>query len=783
MASVYTYFDVQYKDLSGNWRTYDGTELEYYTLPDNPIELRVDFESDTLSGMYLSEYNVQWDVGDYIVEKTPELKYNCNVPGNKEIQVYIARSDGLVISRGDSDGFQNPVRVKIKNFLGTNIRVSSNGSDISSEDIGSEHPVTMSSPQAGVLTSPLSIYTQHSWQLYDETPDKYKVTLYADQAGKRVTDGGVTGNVSAPLKTTSYIKNKYAQFQKTWRFTSDDQGLDPIDHVQIEPVKLYARKRADLSGFEFCQSTDPGATFVGTSGTDDVYYVDDSSAYIDPVTDEQHAYRLMFQMDTTGWPDYMSETHMDTKMIKQSDDYVDTPQHYQGPYDYMLVNVLPPSATKLMFTSTGVSTHPVSPIKFQNTSIPFVMSLADDQNNLIKHVEDVEVNNVEFIVPWSFDTVLADMKITPTCYIGLSSSSTQLTADNFGIGSNPDIAGIQTYSSSVHAITSVQTANDVVLVGMLSSAQTGLLSGTSDPFNIYSKNGENVFFKHGEEINYGETFNNYIMQENVNQHDRLLNMFNAVFGEFDSLPSAIGKVLYEKIHNFTQNTIDLDECNVHAMYGLATQVDHELTKYNLSYPGGVKRLVDMFSTSIKKMIGDRQKYDDDFTDEIVHYADGKFRFGRNVSTTQLSTETYMVTAGEPLVVKELYGNNMFKVTPSYISGNSSDQHYTSMQGLNGLSSYPLSSYQPEWNWGLTYPSSNTFDDYYEFYQYIDNNQYEYTRFDQSHGSINWSATTQLSSTHNTLTEQTTGKDDWFGPTGVVQTSLEWQLRQGLQLID
>ena len=790
MPSTYTFFNVQYKDLSGNWRLYTDTPdyeqaIEYFTLPNNPVELRVDFTSDSLSSMHLSEYNVQWAVGDYIVEKTPELKYNYIVPGNKEIQVYIARSDGLVISRGNASGQQLPIRVRVKNFLGTNVKVSSTGENVSHEDIGDGEMITMHSPEAGSLTSAIQVYTQHSWQLYDETPDKYKVTLYADQAGKKITDGGITSNQSAPLKTSSYMDNKFAQFQKTWRFTSDQQGLNPVDHVQVEPVKLYARKRPDLSGYEFCESTDVGAIFAGTSGVQDVFYVDDSSAYIDPENDEQHAYRLMFQMDTTGWPDYMSTTHMDTKSIKQADDYVDTPQHYQGPFDYMLINVQPPSATKLMFTSTGISDHKISSIKFESTNIPVVMSLSDDQDNLIKHVEDVHIKDVQLITPWSWsDPRVVNFSSTPTCYIGLSSATTELTSSNFSITNNEDIsdAGVRTYSSVAAVIASEQTARDVVLVGALSSSQTGFLSGTSAPFNIYSKSGEDVFFKQGEEINYGETFNSYIMQENVNQHDRLLSMFNTIFGEFDSLPSAVGKVIYEKIHNFTSNTSDLDVSNVNAMYGLATQVDHELTKYNLSYPGGVKRLVDMFSVGIRKMVGDRQKYDDDFTDEIVHYADGKFRFGRNVSTTLLSTESYMVTAGNPIVVKELYGNNMFKVTPSYIAGEPTDPHHVTAQNLHGLSSYPLSSYTNTWNWGLTFPVSNTFDDYYEFYEYISNDQFDPTKFEQSHGLINWTATSELSSSYNTLTEQTTGHDDWFSDTGVVQTSLEWQLRQGLQII-
>ena len=96
MPSLYIPFKVEYKTLSGNWKTFPDQGISVYTLPNDPVVLRVNFESDTLSGMYLSEYNVQWNVGDHVIIRGPELTYNYTAPGNKRINVYIARSDGLV---------------------------------------------------------------------------------------------------------------------------------------------------------------------------------------------------------------------------------------------------------------------------------------------------------------------------------------------------------------------------------------------------------------------------------------------------------------------------------------------------------------------------------------------------------------------------------------------------------------------------------------------------------------------------------------------------------------
>ena len=789
MATLYIPFNVEYKDLQGNWQTY-SEELTRYTLPNDPLSLRVNFKSEKLSGMYLSEYNVQWSVGDHVMVRGPELTYNYTVPGNKKINVYIARSDGLVISKGQENGdnmyVQNPIRVKVKNILQTNVRASASGPSVSSVPIDTSH-VYMITEHASRSTTPITIYTQHTWQLYDETTEKYKVSLHADQAGKRDTPAGGRGYISAPLKTSSYFNNKYAQFQKTWKFTADAAGGTPVDSVHVQPTKIYARIKDDKSGFELCGATDPGAVFAGTSGSADVYYMDDSTGNVND-NNEREVYRLMFQMDTTGWPDSVSNVHMNTKHIKQAEDYVVTPQHYQAPHDYMLMNVTPASASQIVFTSTGIAGHNMSPTKYTDTSIPFVMSLADDLGNIIKHDDKIIPGHNESIIPWDMQHErIVDLSAAPVYYVGLSSSTTNLDAADFHIGANNKIIQdkISTYSSLANSLTCTKPAENVVLVGMLSSTKTGLISGTSDPFTIHPSSGKNRFFKHGEETDYGEIFNSYILQENVNQHSRLTNMFDSIFGNFEDKPEqALGKVLYEKIHNFTQNVADLDTCGVEAMYGLADQVDHELTKYNMSYPGGVKRLVDMLSVGIRKLVGDRNKYDDDFTDQIVHYDSGKFRHGRNISTQQLSTDTYMVTAGHVIVAKELYGNNAFKITPSYIhSEETTDEHYVSTQNLNGLSSYPLSGYDHTWNWGLTFPDENNFDSFYEFYEFIHNDTFPTSSFPQSHGLINWDDTNRLATYHDTLSEQTTGYDQWYAETGVIQTSFEHAIRSGLQLFN
>ena len=816
MAGNYIPFDIEYRDIDGEWYTYSDNEtLTYYTLSSNPIELRVNFLSETIKNMYLSEFNVSWYVGDFVSIKTPKLKYRYTKPGNKKIYVYIARSDGQVISRGKF-GVRRPVKIKVKNFLETNVKVSAEGDNV--QEAVENVPAGIPSNKYGLLmattgetTSEIKIYTQHTWQLYDETTNKYTVSMYADQAGKEFVyqntiDGQdiyVTANRSAPLKTSNFLKNKYAQFQKTWSFSIDRLGTNPIDSIQIPPKKIYARKipHEELGvdpGFELCSESAIGAEFVGTSGEGTVYYTDDSPTFVDD-NGCDHVYRLLFQLDTTNWPDYSTGTQTDTASIKDSDNYTETPQHYQAAQDMILIDIKPRTPTKIKFTPTGINYHKIARNKFENTTIPFVMSLTDDSEIIIKDYPGIRPVSVNLRMN-SLDN------LAPNVYhVGLSSvdDNTFLNSDSFTISVDNDLSAkrINTYSSFGGTVYSQQSIQNITLVGALSTTTTGLITGHSDIFDIHKDTGKNIFFKFGEEIDYGKVINASILQENINKNDRLASVFNAVFGNFNDLPTSLGKTIYEKIRNFTANNCDISTCGVSVIYSLAAEVNHTLENYNFSYPGGIKRIVDNLSIGIKSIIGGRNNYVDDFDSIPISTEDGTVRYGRNLGK-KLDVMSYIVSAGNPIVVREIYGNAYTKITPSivpYLTIDERDEqkyltnnvyhpvefkelHYTTFQNFNGLSSYPLSSYGSHWNWGLSYPKRNMFYDYYDFFEYIPNTMYSLSSFDQNFGMINWDATNDLSKDRDTLSVTLTSYDNWYGDNGIITTTLEHGLRKGLGIL-
>lgn len=789
---LYKDFGILYKKLDGTWEKvpeYDsitGTGiLEYYTLSSNPLELKVDYESEALQELYLSNNNVQWSVDNNEIVKMEELKHVYTEVGIKRVNVYIGQSDGTVISRGNAGGEQVDILIKVKNFLGTDIAVdpeSQEDGDVETAvgDYGAftKNVGTRINISAGDASMPLKIYTWHTWQLYKNRYNGYKVTLYADQAGTNYTIEGEQSNDSAPLVTSSYMNNKYAQFQKTWRFTTDEIGANPVDHIRTTTQRLYAKLNNEKTDFEFCDELSPDAEFVGTSGVDTVYYVDDSPAYVNDEGQPQ-LYRLGFELDTQDWPQKGDGVVFDSEKITQHSSYNPTPQIVQAPHSKLIIHVKKPIPHHVKFTSTGIDlpTFKIHPVKYANTKIPIVMSLADEEGNILKDTGVHRMRVYSVFTPWKNP----DNPAQDTYYIGIE-TPTKYDPGDVHIEENLDIVDIPKYSTGAFILTSKVPLEQVKIVGAVWSPEHGLLTGMSNTFDILPSTAPYSFFKHGEEINYGETFNSYILQENINQHPVLENIFNTIFGKFEDVPSTLGKVMYEKIKNFVGNTVDVDTCNINALYGLAREVQVEMDNYNFSYPGSLKRVMDILSTGIKKMKGNRDVTVDDLT-EFQQTKGGKVYYGKNVAKDPVNINTYMVTAGVPLVAHELYGDNRFKVVPSYVTGSASSEHYTTEQNLNALSAYPLSSYSPDWNWGLTYPEGQDFSNYYEFYEYILPSSFDDETYDQVDGLINWEETKNLQRWYDTLSESETDYNKWFNESGISETILGYTLRDGLKLIE
>lgn len=224
--------------------------------------------------------------------------------------------------------------------------------------------------------------------------------------------------------------------------------------------------------------------------------------------------------------------------------------------------------------------------------------------------------------------------------------------------------------------------------GLDNSIITYELSGQSNPFRILPRNKYNLQ-KINEDFNATDTLKSYRTTELMLNYDNLFdNFLGSIYGNNLDDGTYIGKNIYEKIANFVMNHADIETCSIEAIesYCKETGIDIES---KLNFPRDIKRMIDLFSIKYKKLWGENYK-----TGLIEDYLG-----------EELNTLSYVVSADPQVkfIAKEKFNNFYTIIDPLLI---------------DGLSSYPLSSYDHSWGWGLSIPINSDLKDYYEFYEML-----------------------------------------------------------------
>jgi hypothetical protein len=219
----------------------------------------------------------------------------------------------------------------------------------------------------------------------------------------------------------------------------------------------------------------------------------------------------------------------------------------------------------------------------------------------------------------------------------------------------------------------------------------------------------------------------------------------------------IGKVIYEKIDNFVENTSDLDTCNIQELISLAEETGTDLNEYVLSYPPSVRRTLNLLSISQRRLFGTPNSYDRNISPTYSLYVENS-----NIGEL-IDIETGTFVAGNPIITYELFSEkaNLIKNT---IVGN-----------YNAGDIVPLSSVNYEWGWGLVTAtreqSGMELNQYYNFYKYVPNKNIEI-----------YDNIIDFDSKLTTLTPQESSFKDWSKFGGNMDKILSYGLYKGLKMI-
>lgn len=304
------------------------------------------------------------------------------------------------------------------------------------------------------------------------------------------------------------------------------------------------------------------------------------------------------------------------------------------------------------------------------------------------------------------------------------------------------------------------------------------LVGYSSIFDINSKDGRYNIMKKNEDHDQSATIKSYATQPWLSdQHNLWDEAIKSVVGDSTASPTTLGKQVYERIANFTNNNSDIDECTIDSIHNYSLLYDVDLQMYNLNYPPTLKRLLDMCSIKHSRLYGTFDTTTENF-DMYIDYTipDTRENLGR-----ELDIHTTTLKPGQKIVAYERFSKSYTPLTVTIPTSGNMDQYNNIVDIGTDTSLYtegqtfPLSAYSVYWQWDLVAPTSVKgvdIIDYYSFYTYN-----ESTTSKQVEGVIDWGNPQTL------LTNNLSSYNDWQEDAGLLDNILEHQLRTGLNLFN
>jgi hypothetical protein len=462
------------------------------------------------------------------------------------------------------------------------------------------------------------------------------------------------------------------------------------------------------------------------------------------------------------------------------------------------VKVVTPFTSRISFTSTGMKEMSSIEYKRQGDKFQVFVALADDKLNIGKYYDTFYLlagatnppQDRQFAYEWSDGTTTTTSNISSLCteYFPYDGTDTALSSFAY-LNINPLSAGTWTLSitgrlasyTSNTAVSAYGTTTDYDPDGPLGPVTIGVDEDTaagganlimgSYTFTVFPSTNDVEIYKINEDVDYSKILKSYRFQTLQHEYDKLFDgIFTSFVGQASSSPTTFGKTIFEKIANFTMNNSDVDFCKIKTLESFHQFFNEDIDIQLPEAPPELKRLYDLFSIKISKLLGDYERYDTSFDTQFSTSSAAS----RNIDLNNpIDPATYTVTAGTKFVARQKFNNEFILINPQKVPTIRVDGSSSGVSTTYALNKYNVYS---NWGWPLdtTISGSDGLSLLYEFYPYTN---YNIISAENIQNNI-----IDYNNKYNTITRSSSSLSaNWDPVGGIVFKNLDYQIRKGLQL--
>ena len=703
-----------------------------------PVTLNVSVSSLPLSA---NKDFIVFAVNDKFVLKENNSVYNFPLPGVYKITLYTADLQGEPIENYTT-------YLTAYNYITDVINISDepvndvyfNSSTTTSGINQGRSYINSLNVNAAQYTIPLYVSRYNSWQLCNSLSSiDYRIELYCD------------GSYSNDFENRTYYQTNWYHLVPFWQFRNENKTTI-IRSLSTDSTNLYLTYDGYTGTISSLSSVN--SIFIGTSGKNIVYFKDDSPS-------RNQIEKLYFTQNLKDIP--LAQHILDSKLFSIFDKDLPIINNSSTFVDLIVDNTVPVTWS---FTSNGLTQPPLPNIMFNGTSFPLFIAPADSEGNILKYYGKMNyiptsaaftANTFKLALLSADGTIdaLGNNNLVPTKfqylpYQGNNLSTSLISSFYCGVLSanytnNFATIGVTTNFSLSTQYSNTQSQYNVNPV-LLSAFGYVIDTDGFDTFiegvylfNYYPEYMEYNIMKINENFDYVETLKSYALMPNIKNQTSLFDEFFAyVGGAQESSPNSIGKRFYEKIANFVDNNANIDGANITELYGLFGEINYKDKNYNIKFPSDLQRIMDLLSISYSRLIGYNTGFNSNYQkNPLVDAQYSQTNLGPQLSNSGL------IYAGQNIVAYQYFGNVYTTITPTTIACNSTQLDTFSAANpacidstFNGLSCYPISAYQNNWNWGL--PNELNWNSISQQYAFYLQTPTVLTSINKQEGFIDWS---------------------------------------------